>query len=135
MQTLTLFRTYGAGITCWLERWTCDQKVASSNPSRSGRRIFFSSQLCVLTLIRCPFHPPVTIVPCKTTRSFCQKCRWQVTPKPTYIFDPTKSEWATMLLHRQSAGTDQEMSSHATCQGMLSHSRLHSLNHCGLILA
>ena len=31
----------GAGIACWLERRTHDQKVASSNPSRSGRRIFF----------------------------------------------------------------------------------------------
>ena len=31
-----------AGIACWLERWTCDWKVASSNPGRSGGRIFFS---------------------------------------------------------------------------------------------
>ena len=28
------------------------------------------SQLCVLTLIRCLFHPPVTAVACKITRSF-----------------------------------------------------------------
>ena len=27
---------------CWLERWTHDQKVASSNPGKSGERIFFS---------------------------------------------------------------------------------------------
>ena len=33
--------TMGAGIACWYERRTCDRKVASSNPSRSGRRIFF----------------------------------------------------------------------------------------------
>ena len=26
--------------------------------------------------------------------SFCQKCRWHVTPKHAYILDPTKSEWA-----------------------------------------
>ena len=31
-----------AGMACWLERQTCDRKVESSNPSRSGRRIFFS---------------------------------------------------------------------------------------------
>ena len=29
-------------IVCWLERRTRDQKVARSNPGRSGRRIFFS---------------------------------------------------------------------------------------------
>ena len=31
-----------AGIACWLERQTRDRKVASSNPGRSGGRIFFS---------------------------------------------------------------------------------------------
>ena len=41
----------------------------------------------------------------------------------------------TMKLSRHSVGTYQETSSHATCQGTLSHSRLNSLSHCGLILA
>ena len=40
-----------------------------------------------------------------------------------------------MLLCRHSVGTYQETSSHATCQGTLSHSRLSSLSHSGLILA
>ena len=49
----------------------------------------------MLTLIRCPFHPPrVTAVARKRPRSFCQKCRWQVTPKHAYALDPSKSEWA-----------------------------------------
>ena len=52
------------------------------------------SQLCVLTLIRCPFHPRVTVVARKRPRSFCQKCRWQVTPKHAYTLYPSKSEWA-----------------------------------------
>ena len=52
----------GARIACWLERRTCDRKVTNSNP---GRRIFFSSQLCVLTVTRCLFHPRVTAVACK----------------------------------------------------------------------
>ena len=56
--------------------------------------IINQSQLCVWTLIRCPFHPRVTAVARKNPRSFCQKCRWQVTPKHAYILDPTKSEWA-----------------------------------------
>ena len=48
----------GAGIAHWLERQTRDRKVASSNPGRNGEGMFFlQSQLCVLTLIRCPFHP------------------------------------------------------------------------------
>ena len=48
----------------------------------------------MLTLIRCPFHPRVTAVARKRPQSFCQKRRWQVTPKHTYTFDSTKSEWA-----------------------------------------
>ena len=36
----------------------------------------------------------VTAVARKRTRSFCQKCRWQVTPKYAYTLDLTKSEWA-----------------------------------------
>ena len=53
------------------------------------------SQLCVLTLIRCPFHTHgVSAVARESPRSFCQKCRWQVTPKHAYTLDPSKSEWA-----------------------------------------
>ena len=48
----------------------------------------------MLTLIRCPFYPRVTAVARKRPRSFCQKCRWQVTPKHAHTLDPTKSEWA-----------------------------------------
>ena len=44
--------------------------------------------------VRCPFHPCVTVVARKRPRTFCQKCRWQVTPKQEYTFDSTKSEWA-----------------------------------------
>ena len=29
-------------IACWLEHWTCDWKVVSSNPGRSGGRFFLS---------------------------------------------------------------------------------------------
>ena len=77
-----------------VESRTSHRKVARSNPGLSGGRIFFSRQLSVLTLIRCPFHPRVTIVARKRPRPFCQKCRWQITPKHAYILDRTKSEWA-----------------------------------------
>ena len=52
------------------------------------------SELCVLTLIWCPVHPRVPTPARKRPRLFCQKCRWQVTPKHAYNCDPMKSEWA-----------------------------------------
>ena len=33
---------FAQGTAQWLEHWTCDWKVAGSNPCRSGGRIFFS---------------------------------------------------------------------------------------------
>ena len=64
----------GAGIAQWLEHRTRDWKVAGSNPCWNGGRIFFSRVdfLCWL-LFRYPFHPRVTAVACKKSRSFCQK--------------------------------------------------------------
>ena len=47
---------------------------------RCGKGFFSQSQLCVLTLIRCPFHPRVIATARKRPRSFCQKCKWQATP-------------------------------------------------------
>ena len=85
-----------AGIAQWLERRTRDRKVAGSNPCWSGGRIFFSRVdfLCWL-LFRYPFHPRVTAVACKRPRSFCQKCRWQVTAKHAY----TLRMWLCMKWH------------------------------------
>ena len=59
----------GAGIAQWLKRRTRDWKVQSSRPCRSGGE--FSSP----GLIFC------AAVARKRSRSFCQKCRWQVTAK------------------------------------------------------
>ena len=89
---------WGAGIAQWLERRTRDWKVAGSNPCWNGGRIFFSRVdfLCWL-LFRYPFHPRVTTVARKRSRSFCQKCRWQVTAKHAY----TLRMW--LLLNRASA--------------------------------
>ena len=88
----------GGGIAQWLERRTRDWKVAGSNPCWNGGRIFFSRVdfLCWL-LFRYPFHPRVTTVERKKSRSFCQKCRWQVTAKHAY----TLRMW--LLLNRASA--------------------------------
>ena len=71
---------------------------------------FFSlqSQLCVLTFIRCPFYPRVTAVARKRPRPFCQKCRWQVTPKHAYSHDPSKSEWADYVAVQAECGNLSE---------------------------
>ena len=76
------YQCLGAGIAQWLEHRTRDWKVAGLNPCWNGRRIFFSRVdfLCWL-LFRYQFHPRVTTVARKKSRSFCQKCRWQVTAK------------------------------------------------------
>ena len=88
----------GAGIAQWLERRTRDWKVAGSNPCWNGRRIFFSRvDFLRWLLFRYPFHPRVTTVARKKSRSFCQKCRWQVTAKHAY----TLHMW--LLLNRASA--------------------------------
>ena len=65
--------------------------------SRQERREnFFSgvSFMCWL-LFRYPFHPCVTAIAHKRSRSFCQKRRWQVTAKHTY----TLSMWLWMKWH------------------------------------
>ena len=69
----------------WLQHRTRDWKVAGLIPCWSGGRIFFSRVdfLCWL-LFWYLFHPRVTTVARKRSRSFCQKCRWQVTAKHAY---------------------------------------------------
>ena len=85
-----------AGIAQWLERQTCDWKVAGSNPCWSGGRILFSRVdfLCWL-LFQYLFHLCVTAVAHKWSWSFCQKCRWQATAKHAY----TVSMWLCMKWH------------------------------------
>ena len=93
------------------------------------------SQLCVLTLIRYPFHSPV--LP-----------KWHVkdpghSPKSVggRLHLNTYTSWThrsrselTMPLSRNSVGNYPETSSHATCQGTFGYSRPSSLSHCRLIL-
>ena len=79
--------------------------------------------------------PRVTAVARKKTRSFCQKCWWQVIPKHPDIHNPRRWSGLTIPLSRHSVRIYPETSLHATCQGTFGHSRLSSLSHCGLILA
>ena len=70
-----------------VERRTRDRKVASSNPGRNCGRNFVPRVNFVCWLSFGVRFTPVL-------RSFCQKRRWQVTPKHAYTLGPTKSEWA-----------------------------------------
>ena len=109
----------------WLKRRTRDRKVAGSSPGRSGGRMFSSrvNLLCWL-LFRYRFHTLVTTVARKRPRSFCQKCRRQVTPKHTYIhlcgFEWSDTvtwcmvEWCTQNLRWN--GSISRGTSHATAK-------------------
>ena len=63
-----------------------------------------------------------------------KRLRVQIPGRAAGNFSPPESGLA-MLLSRHSVGTYLELRSHATYQGMLSHSHLSSLSQCGLILA
>ena len=118
--------SHKAGIAQWLECQIRDRKVPGSSPGRSGGKKFFSrvNFLCCL-LFRYPFHPRVTAVARKRSRSFRQMCRWQVTAKHTYTPAPYLCgfewsdtvkwwvvEWCTQNLRRN--GSISRGSSHAT---------------------
>ena len=86
-----LIPQWRAGKAQWLERRIRDRKVAGLSPGRSDRRYFFSGVnfLCWL-LFRYPFYPRVgTAAARKRSRSFYQRCGWQVSSKhirhPTYV--------------------------------------------------
>ena len=76
-----------------VELRTRDWKVPSSSPGRSGGGIFFSRANFVCWLLF-----GVRSTPVFPHRSFCQKWRWQVTPKHAYTLDPTESEWADYVV-------------------------------------
>ena len=59
----------------------CITKSLRSHPTP----LQVEQQISQHNLFRYPFHPRVTAVARKRSRSFCQKCRWQVTAKHTCI--------------------------------------------------
>ena len=118
-----------------VERRTPAPKVASSNPGRSGGRIFFSrvNFVCRLSFgVRSiPVLPQWHVkVPGHSAKSAGGRLH------PNTHAPLTQRVWGglTMPLCRHSMGTYPETSSHAPCQGKLGHSRLSSLSHCGQIL-
>ena len=100
---------WGVGIACWLERRTHDGKVASSNPDRSGRRIFFPT---VSFLCRLFFGVRSTPVlqqwhvkdPCPSAKSAGGRLHLN-----TYIPLTQRSRSGLTMLSRHSVGTYQGM--------------------------
>ena len=114
---------------------THDKKVASSNPSRSGGRIFFSRVIFVLWLLFGVCSTPVLPQWQVKDPGHSAKCaggRLHLnTHTPLTQQSPSR---LTIPLFRHSEGTCQKTGSHAIPQGTLGHSRLRLLRHCGPIL-
>ena len=126
----------GAGIACWSEHRTRDQQVASSNPGKSGGRIFFFWVNFVCWLLFGVHSTPV--LPQWHVKDPSHSAKSSGGRLHLNTHTPfTHQSWSglTIMLSRQSVGIYREMSSQATRLGTLGHSRISSLCHCGLILA
>ena len=79
---------------------TRDWNVVSSSPGRSDSKNFWRRNFCPHSyLVSIPPH--VSVVACKRPWSFCQKYKWQVTPKNTYTLNTAKLEWADYAVQAQ----------------------------------
>ena len=62
----------------------CLQGPGRSNGSDIYNCFYYILSITDPSAVCYPFHPRVTAVARKRSRSFCQKCRWQVTAKHAY---------------------------------------------------
>ena len=126
----------GAVIACWLECQTCDQKVASLNPGRSGRGIFFSrvNFVCWLLFGVCS-TPSLLHWHLKDPGHSAKSAGGRLHLNTHTPFTQQNRSGLTMLLSRHSVGTYQETGLQVTHLETLNHSPLCLLSHCGLILA
>ena len=123
-----------------VKRWTCDRKVASSNPDRGGggEAGEFSSPELSLCADSYSGSAPPPVLPQWHVRDPGQSAESAGGRLHLYTHTPLTQRnrsGLTMPLSRHSVGTYPETSSHATCQGTLGRSHLSSLSHCGLFLA
>ena len=119
-----------------VERRTRDRKVASSNPGRSGGRIFLSRvNLACWHLFGVRSTPVLSQWYIKDLCHSAKSAggRMHVSTH-TPLTQRSQSELTTPL-SPHSVDTYPVLSSHATAQGTYGHNRLSSLSHCGLILA
>ena len=113
------------GIACWLERRTRDRKVSSSNPGRSGLRIFFSRVNFVCCLLFGVRSTPM--LPQWHVEDPGHSAKVQVagyTKTHVHILTQRSRSGLTMPPSRYSVGAYPETRSRATCQGTFGHSRL-----------
>ena len=112
-------------VACSLERRTRDRKFASSNPGKSGGRIFFSrvNFACWLLFgVRSTPVLPQWHVKCSGHSAKSAGGRLKLNTHTPLTRRSRRG--LTMPLFRHSVGTYQETSSHATRQETLGHSRL-----------
>ena len=83
--------------------------------------------LCVLTFIRCPFHPRVTAVAGKRSGHSAKSAGGRLHLNAHTPLTQRSRSGLTMPPSRHSVGTYPETSSQATCQGTRGHSRLSQL--------
>ena len=92
-------------IACWLERRARHRKVASSNPGRSGGRIFLSrvNFVCWL-LFGVRSTPSLPQWHAKDFGHSAKSADGRLPPKHAYTLDPTKSEWADYVAVQAQCG-------------------------------
>ena len=112
---------------CWLECWGRDRKVESSNPGRSGRRIFFSRVNFVCWLLFDVCSIPVLLQWRVNDLGHSAKSAGGRLHLNTHTPLTQQSQnGLTMPLSRHGVGTYQVTSSHATCQATLGHNHTDS---------
>ena len=88
-----------AGIACWVEGWTRDRMVASSNLGRSGGKMFFSRVNFVCSLLfgvrSIPVLPPWHV---KDPGHFARSAGDRLHLNTHTSLDPPKMEWADYAL-------------------------------------
>ena len=113
------------------------ERLGVESRQEQQENVLFQSQLCVLTLIRCPFHlwPLLPQWHVKDPGHSARSAGGRLHLNLHTPLTQQSQSGMTLPLSRHSVETYQEMSSHATRQGTLNHNCLSSLSHCGLILA
>ena len=114
----------------------CDRNVVSSNPSRSGERIFFFRIKFVCFLLFVVHSTPVLLQwhvkdPSHSSKSADGRLHLNMHSPLTQ----QSRSGLTKRLSRHNVGTYPETSSLATRQETFAYSRLSPLSHYGLILA
>ena len=85
---MSVFRSWDSLL---VEHWTCDWKIVSSNPNRSGRRMLFSWVNCLCFGVS---STPVLLQWHVKHPGYSAKSAGDRLQLNTYTLDPKKSEWA-----------------------------------------